>query len=363
MKIFGYSFLFFVFLISAPLARAEYPLSYVGDQVRYDAKYEDTFVHLARDYHLGFTEMRAANPSVDPWLPGAGTDLILPTRHLLPDAPKEGIVINLPEMRLYAYINGDEAPVTYPLGVGREGLETPTGTTEIVRKKVNPVWRPTPRMRREDPELKEAYGEGPDNPMGNRALYLGWPQYAIHGTNRPFGIGRRISSGCIRMYPEDVEVFFEQVDVGTKVTVVNQPIKVGWIDNKLYIEVSADLDHAIEMEENARVAEPAKLSDEDMERIIRAAGVYKDRIRWAAVRTAVRERRGYPVYIARRPGYEVDEARTQDMNSSEKLEALEEQDIVEAKLQAQEALEEIYDKESEEKKAETEVSQYKTLNP
>jgi len=258
-------------------------------------------VHLARDYNLGFTEMRAANPYVDPWLPGNGTKLILPARHLLPDSDRQGIVINLPEMRLYAYVNGDEAPTTFPIGVGREGLNTPVGTTKVTRKKEGPTWTPTPRMRREDPELKPYYPPGPDNPLGTHALYLGWPTYAIHGTNKPFGIGRRISSGCIRMYPENITRLYEMIPVGTKVQVVDQPIKLAWIDDRLYLEAHPEMEQAIQMEEYGQVSSP-KLSEEDLKRIIKVAGDYEDKLRWPAIRMAIKERHGYPVEVARRSG-------------------------------------------------------------
>ena len=190
--------------ISASYSWAAYDENYIGDMETYTAVYEDTLVHLARKNDLGFVEMRAANPNLDPWIPGEGAEVILPKRHLLPETEREGIVINLPEMRIYAYLNGDSAPYTYPIGVGREGLGTPTGQTSIVRKKEGPIWHPTERMREEDPELAASVLPGPDNPMGTHALYLGWPTYAMHGTNRPFGIGRRVSSGCIRLYPEDI---------------------------------------------------------------------------------------------------------------------------------------------------------------
>lgn len=279
---------------------AAYDKPYIGEVIEYTAKHEDTFVHLARDYNLGFTEMRAANPYVDPWLPGKGTKLILPARHLLTDADREGVVINLPEMRLYAFINGDDAPTTFPIGVGREGLNTPEGQTSVVRKKDGPTWTPTPRMRREDPELKPFYPPGPDNPLGTHALYLGWPTYAIHGTNKPFGIGRRISSGCIRMYPEDIVALFDMIPVGTKVQVVNQPIKLAWIDDRLYLEAHPELEQAIQMEEYGQVTSP-KLSEKDLKRIIKSAGVYEEKLRWPAIRMAIKERHGYPVEIARRP--------------------------------------------------------------
>lgn len=290
-------------LLSAGV-RAGYDEPYVGEMIEYDARYEDTFIHLARDYNLGFTELRAANPYVDPWLPGKGTYLLLPTRHLLPDAPREGVVINLADMRLYAYVNGDEAPYHTPIGIGREGLNTPEGTTKIVRKKEAPTWTPTPRMRREDPELKAVYLPGADNPLGTHALYLGWPTYALHGTNKPFGIGRRISSGCIRLYPEKIIEVFDLVPVGTKVTVVNQPIKVAWIDNELFLEANPSLEQSVAMEEMGEVPEE-KLSNDEMKQIIKTAGKFQDRLRWPAIRKALKARNGYPVAIARRPSLEV----------------------------------------------------------
>lgn len=296
---------FFSFF-SAP-AFAVYDKPYIGDMQQYRANYEDTFVYLARDYKLGYVEMRAANPGVDPWIPGAGTRLTLPTRHILPDAPHQGLVINLPEMRLYYYRNPNEPPVTFPIGIGREGLETPLGVTKVVRKVEGPVWTPTARMRREDPKLKPVVAPGPDNPMGSHALYLGFPLVAIHGTNRAFGIGRRISSGCIRLYPEDIIALYNMVPEGTRVNIIDQPIKVAWIDDELFLEAHPEVENAITLEETGQMPAP-KLKEADMERIIKAAGVNKDRLRWAAIRTALKERRGYPVSIARRPGVEISAA-------------------------------------------------------
>jgi L,D-transpeptidase ErfK/SrfK len=320
-------------------AFAVYDKAYVGDTVEYRAKYEDTFVYIARDYGLGYVEMRAANPGIDPWVPGAGTKLTLPTRHLLPDAPREGLVINLPEMRLYAFVHGDDAPESFPLGIGREGLDTPLGATKVIRKVEGPVWRPTARMRREKPELKEVVPPGPDNPMGTHALYLGWPQYAIHGTDRPFGIGRRVSSGCIRLYPEDIIRVYEIAPVGTRVTVVDQPIKVGWIDDELFIEAHQTVEQSVDMEETGQISAP-KLTDKDMERIIKAAGEYKDRLRWPAIRTAVRERRGYPVAIARRPRLQVEnETPSDEENAASEAMAA---DVKVSKEEIKQSMEELY---------------------
>lgn len=281
-------------------AFAEYKGNSIGALIEYKAKYEDTFIHLARRNGLGFVEMRAANPGIDPWIPGEGTELIIPAQHLLPDVPHRDVVINLPEMRIYAFVNGDNPPLSYPIGIGREGLSTPVGHTTVVRKAVNPIWRPTDRMRREKPELPAEVLPGPENPMGTRALYLGWSQYAIHGTNKPYGIGRRSSSGCIRMYPESVLEFFERIPVGTKVTVVNQPLKLAWIGDELLLEAHPDLEQAIKMEESG-VIEHQKLSDADMGRIMKVAGPFQDYLNWPKIRTAIRERRGYPIVIARVP--------------------------------------------------------------
>lgn len=271
--------------------------TYVGDMATYKAVYEDTLVHLARKYDIGFIEIRAANPELDPWIPGEGAEVVIPTRHLIPDGPKTDVLINVPEMRIYIFKKGQDEPYTFPIAVGREGLGTPMGKTTVVRKVVDPIWRPTPRMRKEDPKLKAEVLPGPDNPMGTHALYLGWPQYAIHGTNKPYGIGRRASSGCIRMYPEDILEVYKLLPVGASVFAVNQPIKVAWIGDELYIEAHPDLEQALMMEVEGAVSYQ-KLSDEDMKRIISKAGPYQDLLNWPKIRTAVRERKGYPIKIA-----------------------------------------------------------------
>jgi len=299
MRYFCLSLLISILSFSGAAFAATYDKPYVGEMKEISAKYEDTFVHLSRDYNLGYIEMRAANPYVDPWVPGANRKLILPTRHLLPDAPRKGVIINLPEMRLYYFPKNGDAPITHPIGVGREGLDTPTGVTKITRKKDGPTWRPTPRMRKEDPTLPVSVPPGPENPLGTHALYLGWPQFLIHGTNKPYGIGRRISSGCIRMYPEDITTVFGQVPVGTAVQVVDQPLKFAWIDNRLYLEANATLQQSIQMEERGEVTR-SEMTQVEEDLVTKYAGEWADKIRWAAVRTAIRERNGYPVEIARR---------------------------------------------------------------
>ncbi|MCB9987795.1 MAG: L,D-transpeptidase family protein [Rhodospirillales bacterium] len=277
-----------------------YDRPYIGDMKTHTTVFEDTFIQIARDNNIGFNELRSANPDIDPWLPGADVKLTLPTRHILPDADHQGIVINLPEMRLYYFKDKNEPPITHPLGVGREGLATPTGTTSIVRKVDGPIWRPTPRMREENPDLPAAVPPGTENPMGTHALYLGWPQYALHGTNKPYGIGRRVSSGCIRLYPEDIKTMYRDVPVGTKVTVIDQPVKLAWIDDTLYLEAHPRLDQAIKIEQEGGLPD-YQLGADEMKAIIKAAGKDEALLDWPLVRKLVRERNGYPVAIAHRP--------------------------------------------------------------
>jgi len=266
----------------------------------YKTAYEDTLLDLARQFKLGYVEMVAANPETDPWVPGEGTDVVLPTVHLMPDLGEtkpEGIVINLADMRLYYFEAGEAAPRSFPIGIGRDGLKTPVGVTEVVRKKKEPSWRPTTRMRDEDPELPDVVPAGPDNPLGTRAMYLGWPEYLIHGTNKPWGVGRRVSSGCVRMYPEDVETLFEIVKVGTKVTVIDQPIKLGWIGDQLFMEAHPTQEQSDQLEAKGHF-EP-ELGSEIVEQILTIVGDKRSRLDWGGVRQATLERRGYPIQITR----------------------------------------------------------------
>lgn len=270
--------------------------SYIGDMETITAEFEDTLLELGREYNLGYVEMVAANPGVDPWIPGDGTKIILPKRHLLPNVPREGIVINLAEMRMYDFVSDPDNPKTYPLGIGREGLDTPLGQTKIVRKMEGPTWRPTPRMREEDPDLPAVVPPGEDNPLGTHALYLGWPQYLIHGTHKPLGVGRRVSSGCIRMYPEDIVTVFGEIPVGTMVTVIKEPIKFGWIDDMLYMEAHAEDELADSLEDIGKIKE-YRVPETLFAAVTNKAGEHKDRLDWKKIRDAVKTRSGIPVPI------------------------------------------------------------------
>jgi L,D-transpeptidase ErfK/SrfK len=216
------------------------------------ARNEDTLLDIARRHGLGYEDIVRANPDVDTWLPGEGTEVVLPTRYVLPPGPRRGVVLNLAEYRLYYYPEpkpGEPAVVmTYPISIGRMDWETPLGRTSIISKVRNPSWYPPDSIRDEhaaagDP-LPRIVPPGPNNPLGEYAMRLGLPGYLIHGTNRPAGVGMRVTHGCIRMFPEDIDYLFGRVDVKTPVRIINEPVKVGWNGNELMVEVHRTLDVA-----------------------------------------------------------------------------------------------------------------------
>lgn len=217
----------------------------VGELQQDRTRYEDTLSDVARKYDVGYSEMVAANPGVDPWLPGEGTDVTVPTRFILPPGPRKGIVINIAEMRLYYYPAGKKVVITHPIGIGREGWGTPVGSGTILDKVKGPSWTPPPSIRAEHAErgdiLPAVVPAGPNNPLGAYAMRLSIPGYLIHGTNKPFGVGMRVSHGCIRLYPEDIESLFGQIPPGTSVRIINEPYKAGWQNLVLYLEAHAPL--------------------------------------------------------------------------------------------------------------------------
>lgn len=287
----------------------------MGKETTYIAGEEDTFLDIARHYSVGYVEMRAANPDIDPWAPPPGKPVIIPGFQLLPRARQQGIVVNLAKMRLYYFRDPGREPITYPIGIGSEGLDTPTGVTKVVRKTAGPSWYPTERMREAKPWLPRMVSPGISNPLGTHALYLGWPTFLIHGSNKPWGIGRRVSSGCMRMYPEDVVSFFGMVPVGTRVAVVDQPILVGWLDDGLYLEANPTQTQSIDIENGIDIT-PTPLTDKMREMITDAAGVAAHRVNWGAVEKAVKERRGVPVLIATPSARDDDNSRENNAASS-----------------------------------------------
>jgi L,D-transpeptidase ErfK/SrfK len=217
-------------------------------------RYEDTFAGIARPYNVGYDELRAANPGVDVWLPGEQTPVYLPTASVLPDAPREGIVVNVAAMRLYYFTDEKDAATgeralsvtTHPIGIGRVEWATPLGEATVTEKVRDPAWYPPASVRKEHAEkgdpLPAVVPPGPDNPLGAHALALSMPGYLLHGTNKPAGVGMRVSHGCIRLYPEDIAAIFERVPRGTKVRIVDQPVLAGWRNGELYLEVHKPLD-------------------------------------------------------------------------------------------------------------------------
>jgi L,D-transpeptidase ErfK/SrfK len=235
-------------LEAAPVANERFELSpgqeIVGTVQVVKASKEDTLTDIARRFNVGYEEIVRANPKIDPWLPGEGTEIVVPSQFILPDAARTGLVINIPAMRIFYYPpakkGGRQIVLTHPIGIGKVGWRTPEGVTKIVRRQKDPTWRVPVSVRKEHhengEELEAVIGPGPDNPLGKYAFYLQWPSYLIHGTNKPAGVGLRSSHGCIRLYPEDIEQFFNMVPLGTQVRVVNQPFLFGWRDGQLYMQ-------------------------------------------------------------------------------------------------------------------------------
>jgi L,D-transpeptidase ErfK/SrfK len=261
-------------------------------------RYEDTLVEIARRYDLGYEEIVAANPGVDPWLPGEGTPVVLPTQFVLPGGTREGLVLNLASMRLFYYPTpGPGKPaeiITHPIGIGREGWQTPQGTARITQKIENPAWTVPESVRKEHAEqgdpLPAVVPPGPDNALGDFAMRLSIPSYLIHGTNKPYGVGLRVSHGCVRLYPEDIARLFPEVPVGTPVRIINEPYLAGWRDGQLYLEAHQPLSEDAKRWNGSlkplEQAVAAKTADMPVE------------VSWEKAGTIAREARGLPVPIA-----------------------------------------------------------------
>jgi L,D-transpeptidase ErfK/SrfK len=258
---------------------------------------QDTLLDIARQYDLGQQEILLANPTVDRWLPGKSTEVVLPGEYILPRAERKGVVLNLPEMRLYYFYEDDleNKPMvkTYPVSVGRMDWETPLGKARIVRKDLNPSWYPPESLKLEaiaaGEPLPDVVPPGPDNPLGGYALRLSIPGYLIHSTNKPYGVGMRVTHGCVRMYPEDIEELFPLIPVKTMVQLVNQPIKLGWRDTTLFIEVHPLMDEDLEKNQDLQSMAYALIFDEieDKDAILHVK----------AIKQALREQNGMPVPI------------------------------------------------------------------
>jgi L,D-transpeptidase ErfK/SrfK len=297
-------------LLSAVAASSEYALSpdsdVIGEIQVIRAVHEDTFVGLARRFDVGIEELRRANPGVDAWLPGEGTEIIIPTRFVLPDAPRQGIVVNIPEYRLYYFPDGDGPDgdagpgpggsvgrvITHPIGIGRQGWDTPYGATSVVRKKHLPTWTPPDSVREEHAArgdiLPAVVAAGPDNPLGEHALYLGFSSYLIHGTNDARGVGMRVSHGCIRMFPEDIASLFQAVEPGVPVRIVNQPYKLGWGEGGLFLEAHPPL---VEESEEWTATELTRL-------YVGATGERSVQVRWNQADAVMTAGSGMPEFVS-----------------------------------------------------------------
>ncbi len=269
----------------------------VGEVQRYTTVRTDTLSDIARLYGVGHDEIVAANPGVDVWMPGVGVDVVLPTRFILPDAPRRGIVVNLPEMRLYHYAEdsaGRAIVTTHPVSVGRMDWRTPLGASKVVAKVADPNWYPPKSIRKEHAEdgdpLPKVVLAGPDNPLGQHMLRLGIPGYLIHGTNRPYGVGMRVTHGCLRMYPEDIAWLFGEVDVSTPVMLLNQPYKLARLGGRFFVEMHSSLEEEVLSAEKTR--------DDVLRDIELQAGsdavAYVDRV---ALMNVIHEANGVPVPV------------------------------------------------------------------
>jgi L,D-transpeptidase ErfK/SrfK len=295
----------------APVAMHEFPFDpeqtgVLGEVQVTQSRHEDTLADIARRFDVGYDELLRANPGVDPWLPGEGTRIVLPTQWVLPDAALEGVVVNVAAMRLFYFPKpkkkGDpRVVITYPIGVGKVGWATPIGTTTVVTKRKNPMWTPPESVRREhakkgDP-LPARVPPGPDNPLGAYAMNLGWASYLIHGTNKPPGVGMRASHGCIRLYPEDIAALFPVVPIGTKVTVVNQPLLYRWQDGALYVQSYPPV---VEGKDDTAEPPPVVFDDRLQNEMWQQTRVHASAVNWTLVERVVTQTQGIAVPVTKR---------------------------------------------------------------
>jgi L,D-transpeptidase ErfK/SrfK len=296
-------------VIQAPVATHQFEISpddsVVGELQMTKVEGEDTFSDIARRFNLGYEELVHANPGIDPWLPGEGREIVLPTQYVLPNAPREGLVINLPQLRVFYYPKVREGEpqqvITHPIGIGKVGWSTPEGSTKVISKTKDPTWFPPASVRKEHREagdpLPAKVPPGPDNPLGAYMMTLGWPSYLIHGTNKAYGVGMRSSHGCIRFYPEDIAQLYGDIPIGTKVTVVNQPLVLGWHHDAMYLQAFPVLED--DQREHPAAAEAvlkSSISDEMWQRV-HEHGVMVDT---ALVDSLVTKPRGIAMPVSRR---------------------------------------------------------------
>jgi L,D-transpeptidase ErfK/SrfK len=272
--------------------------SVIGQIAAVQSQKGETLPDIARHFGLGFNEIIRANKDLNVWQLREQSRVLLPLQFILPDAPREGIVMNLANMRLFYYPDNanpaqSKAVMSFPVGIGKEGWDTPLGKTKIVRKTKAPSWHVPTSIRSEhalkgDP-LPAVVQSGPDNPLGEYAMHLGFPSYLIHGTNKPYGVGLRISHGCVRLYPKGIEELFQQVSVGTQVKIVNQPYLIGWGGEMLYLEVHS----SVKQQEKIRTRLSKLLADKRKQNSETVAMI----IDWGKVEKILAEAAGIPIPI------------------------------------------------------------------
>ena len=264
----------------------------VGALTWIEARHEDTLIALAREHGLGLHELVRANPDVDPWLPGEGTPILLPTRFVLPPGPRQGVVANLAEYRLYFFPPGQNHVITVPMGIGRAAFETPVLQTRVTDRIEQPSWTPPASVRaeyaRRGIELARVVPAGPSNPLGEYALMLDAPGYLIHGTNETYGVGTRVSHGCLRLYPEHIAELVWKITVGTQVRIIHAPYKAGWDGDELVLEAHVPLS---EFEADGMTV---------MVREVIASTGKDDLVDWLLAEQAAREQSGIPSAIGTR---------------------------------------------------------------
>jgi len=294
----------------------------VGAMSSVTARYEDTLVDIARRHGLGYEDIVRANPGVNVWVPGEGTQVVLPTRFVLPAGPRRGVVLNLAEYRMYYYPepkDGEPAYVmTYPISIGRMDWETPLGMTKVISKVRDPAWYPPESVRKEHAADGRPLGKivppGPDNPLGKYAMRLGLPGYLIHGTNRPAGVGMRVTHGCVRMFPEDIEYVFSQIGVNTPVRIINDPVKIGWEGEQLVMEAHPILEVVLpepaeesgeaDTAEGPAIPETEEIVTRDAltyvtEQFIVATGERAGELDWDLAESIVEKSDGVPITVGR----------------------------------------------------------------
>ncbi len=263
----------------------------IGNISFYTIKKGETLIDISRRYNLAFPEVLLINPSIsDPWLPEEGKLIRLPTRHLLPVGKREGIIINKGDLRAYFFKNNTVQ--SFPIGIGRQDWDTPTGSAVVVGKKKNPYWTVPKSILEEEPHWPKVVKPGPDNPLGTRAIYLSIPGYLMHGTNKPWGVGMRVSHGCIRMYPEGIEKLYDLIENGEKVEIIEQNVKAGWQGGVLYLEVHTM--HEYGLEENEKKKPNIRFLPEAASMIQKVAGNYIAKVNWGKVTEIVRTANGVP---------------------------------------------------------------------